>query len=127
MIAATLMQAMLVARVRAAIPEVAVFDAAPVRGHRPYVLIDTPALGDWGTKDAAGREGRVVVQAFDTGERPERLRDLAARVEAAVLSAPAELAGWRVASLVFLRGRIAREGEGRWVAVAEFRVRMLAV
>ncbi|KQN39747.1 hypothetical protein ASG37_07560 [Sphingomonas sp. Leaf407] len=120
------MQAMLVARVRAAIPEVAVFDAPPVRGLRPYVLIDTPALSDWGTKDAAGREGRVVVQAFDTGERPERLRDLAARVEAAVLGAPAELAGWRVASLVFLRGRLAREGEGRWVAVAEFRVRMLA-
>jgi hypothetical protein len=33
--------------------------------------------------------------------------------------------GWRIASLVFVRGRKVREGEGRWVAVSEYRVRML--
>ena len=32
--------------------------------------------------------------------------------------------GWAVASLAFLRGRIARDAQG-WTSVSEFRVRML--
>ncbi|MBD8679838.1 DUF3168 domain-containing protein [Sphingomonas sp. CFBP 13720] len=126
MIAATLVQAMLVERLRDALPDAAVFDAPPVRGARPYAVVETPVLTDWGTKDAAGREGRVSVLLYDAGERPVRLRDLAARAEAAVLDAPRALTGWRIANIVFLRGRVVREGEGRWIAAIEFRVRMLA-
>lgn len=125
MIAGTLLQAMLVARLKATLTTASVFDAPPVRGARPYVVVDTPVLSDWGTKDAAGREGRVVVQLFDGGEVPVRLRDIAAAAEVAVLSAPSVLAGWRVVSLSFLRSRVLREGDG-WVGALEFRVRMLA-
>ncbi|MEP9400387.1 tail completion protein gp17 [Sphingomonas silueang] len=127
MIAGEALQAMLVAELAAALDGVAVFDAPPVRGARPHALIDMPVLTDWGTKDAAGREGRVVVQLFDSGERPVRLRGLAAAAEAAVLAAPGAVAGWRIVSLVFLRSRLLREGDGRWMAGIEFRVRMLAV
>lgn len=125
MIAGTVLQAMLVARLRAVLTIASVFDAPPVRSSRPYVVVDTPVLTDWGTKDAAGREGRVVVQLFDGGEVPERLRNLAAAAEVAVLSVPAVLAGWRVVSLSFVRSRVLREGGG-WVGTLEFRVRMLA-
>lgn len=125
MIAGTLLQAMLVARLKAALPNASVFDAPPVRGARPYAVVDMPVLSDWGTKDAAGREGRVVVQLFDDGEVPVRLRSLAAVAEGAVLSAPAGLAGWRIVSLVFVRSRVVRDGKG-WVGSVEFRVRMLA-
>ena len=124
-IAGTLLQAMLVARLRGVLTMASVFDAPPVRAARPLVVVDTPVLTDWGTKDAAGREGRVVVQLFDGGEVPVRLRELAAVAEGAVLSAPAGLAGWRVASLSFVRSRVLREGDG-WVGALEFRVRMLA-
>jgi hypothetical protein len=125
MIAGTLLQAMLVARLRDVLTTASVFDTPPVRAGRPYVVIDTPVLTDWGTKDAAGREGRVVVQLFDGGEVPERLRGLAAAAEGAVLSAPAGLAGWRMVSVVFVRSRVLRAGDG-WVGALEFRVRMLA-
>ncbi|MGN5375284.1 DUF3168 domain-containing protein [Sphingomonas hankookensis] len=125
MIAGTMLQAMLVERLRAVLTTASVFDAPPVRGGRPYVVVDTPVLTDWGTKDAAGREGRVVVQLFDGGEVPERLRAIAAAAEGAVLSAPAALPGWRVVSVAFLRSRMLRAGDG-WVGTLEFRVRMLA-
>ncbi|WP_448662342.1 DUF3168 domain-containing protein [Sphingomonas sp. CJ20] len=103
-----------------------VFDAPPVRAARPYALIDEPVLVDWGTKDMAGREGRIAVRLFDSGERPVRLRTLAGAAEDAVAAmSPVLGEGWRVVSLVLLRSRILREGEGRWVASSEWRVRML--
>ncbi len=126
MIAGTLLQGMLVERLRAALPGTAVFDAPPVRAARPYAVVDAPVLTDWGTKDTAGREGRVAVLLHDAGERPVRLRELAAAAEGAVLDAPPVLAGWRIVSLIFVRSRLLREGEGRWIAGIEFRVRMLA-
>ncbi len=125
MIAGTLLQAMLVARLRGVLTGASVFDAPPVRSARPFVVVDMPVLSDWGTKDAAGREGRVVVQLFDDGEVPVRLRTLAAAAEGAVLAAPAALAGWRIVSLVFVRSRVVRDGKG-WIGSVEFRVRMLA-
>jgi hypothetical protein len=103
-----------------------VFDAPPVRAARPYALVEEAVLTDWSTKDMAGREGRVAVTLFDTGERPSRMRQLAAGVEDAVAAMPAMLGGgWRIVSLVLVRSRLVREGEGRWAATSEFRVRML--
>lgn len=126
-------QAILQAALKAALEEHAplagltgVFDAPPVRAARPYALIDEALLADWGTKDIAGREGRIGVRLFDSGERPVRLRTLAGAAEDAVAAMPAALGdGWRIASLTLLRSRIAREGDGRWVATGEWRVRML--
>jgi hypothetical protein len=104
----------------------AVVDAPPVRAARPYVVVDEAVLIDWGTKDLAGREGRLAVVAYDRGERPVRLRALAGTIEDAVAAMPRDLGqGWRVASLVLVRSRIVREGDDRWTAVVEWRVRML--
>lgn len=103
-----------------------VFDAPPVRGARPYALVEEAWLSDWGTKDMAGREGRFAVALFDAGERPARLRMLAGEVETAIEAMPREIGeGWAIASLVLLRSRISREGDGRWQSMSEFRVRML--
>ena len=105
-----------------------VFDAAPPRAVRPYALVEEAVLTDWGTKDLAGREGRLTVTLFDQGVSPRRLRGLVGEVEAAVLGLPRMLGeGWRVASLSAVRSRVVREGEGRWAALCEFRVRMLQV
>lgn len=104
----------------------AVFDGPPARGMRPYALIEEAWLTDWGTKDMAGREARIAVTLFDTGERPARLRALAGEIEAAIAAMPRAIGeGWRIASLVFVRGRVLREGEGRWAGTSDFRVRML--
>lgn len=105
-----------------------VFDAQPLRAVRPYAQVEEAVLTDWGTKDMAGREGRLSVTLFDQGAAPARLRVLIGEVERAVLGLPRELgAGWRVASLSVVRSRVLREGEGRWAALCEFRVRMLQV
>jgi hypothetical protein len=62
----------------------------------------------------------------DAGERPERLGALAEAAEVAVDALPRALGGWRVASVAFQRARVASEGQARWVAVLEWRVRVLA-
>lgn len=108
----------------------AIFDAPPVRAARPFAVIDETIVSDWGTKDMAGVEGRIAILLYDGGERPVRLRTLAGAVDAALDAMPRALgapssAEWRIVSLVPVRSRILREGEGRWTAMAEYRVRML--
>jgi hypothetical protein len=104
----------------------AVFDAPPVRAARPFAEVAEALLTDWSTKDMAGREGRIAIVLRDAGERPVRLRDLAGAVDAAVEALPRDLPeGWRIASLVPVRSRIVREGEGLWAGTNEYRVRML--
>ena len=104
----------------------AIFDAPPARGLRPYALVEEAMLADWSTKDMAGREARIAVTLFDSGERPTRLRRLAGEVDSAIEAMPRAIGtGWRIVSLAFARGRTLRDGEGRWASVSEFRVRML--
>ena len=121
-------QAMLQAAVVAALDGLdvtGVFDAPPVRCALPYAVAEEAVLADWGTKDMAGREGRLAVLLYDGGERPVRLRVLAGAAEDAVSGMAREIGeGWRVASLVFVRSRVLRDGV-RWVAVSEWRIRIL--
>ena len=126
MSARELAQAAGVAALRAARGEAAaVFDAPPVRAALPHVVVEQPELVDWSSKDWRGREGRIVVAAYDGGERPVRLRALAAAIEDAVAAVPAVLGdGWRVANLRFVRSRVARAAGDRWVATSEFVVRV---
>ena len=103
----------------------AVFDHPPAGAGLPHVQVEEPVLVDWGAKQLTGREARLTVRVHDRGERPERLRTLMAAAEAAVVAMPPALdGGWRVASLVFVRGGGRRAGDGRWTGSAEFRVRM---
>ncbi len=103
-----------------------VFDAPPPRAATPHALIGEAQLSDWGTKDMAGREARVVVTLHDAGESPARLRRLAGELETAMVAIPRAIGGgWELASRVLLRARIERKGEGRWIATSEWRLRML--
>ena len=105
-----------------------IFDAPPGRAIRPYALVEEAVLTDWSTKDLTGREGRLSVVLFDEGERTARLRGLMEQVVDAVAGVPRELGeGWRVASLVFVRSRVVKDGERRWAGIVEFRVRVLRV
>lgn len=103
-----------------------VFDAPPPRAATPHALIGEALLSDWGTKDMAGREARVVVSLHDAGESPARLRRLSGELETAVAGMPRAIGGgWDLASRVLLRARIERKGEGRWIATSDWRLRML--
>jgi hypothetical protein len=102
-----------------------VFDAGPVRGGVPHVVVEEPVLADWGASGLTGQEGRLVVTLADEGERPVRLRALLAAVEAAVPDTPRLLGkGWRIANLRLVRSRLATTAPGRWRGTAEFVVRL---
>ncbi len=103
-----------------------VFDAPPTRATRPYLLIDDPVTTDWSTKDQDGRELRTSVLVRDSGSSRQRVRALAADVEAAIAAMPAAPGGgWRIASRVLVRSRVVDEDASGVVAVVEHRVRML--
>lgn len=103
-----------------------VWDGADGRGTVPYAVLRDVIASDWGTKDRAGREVRVGVTIRDEGEAPARATALAAAAEAALLDLPRGLTGWRVASVVPVRSAVLAEGQGRWAALIDVRVRVLA-
>lgn len=102
-----------------------IFDGPPARARFPYVAIGEAVSADWGTKTALGREVRVAVTIWDDGLRPGRLHALMSEAETAIEAMARELNGWRVASLVFLRSRVARDAGGAWAGLVEYRVRVL--
>lgn len=104
-----------------------IYDGPPPRAAFPYVSIAGGATSDWSTKTATGRELRFALTVWDDGEEALRLHMLMAEAEAAVVSVPRDLPGWRVASLVFTRSLIARDPAGPWAGLIEHRVRMLTV
>jgi Protein of unknown function (DUF3168) len=103
-----------------------VYDGPPPRAAFPYVSIGDGPVSDWSTKTATGREVRLALTIWDDGEEAARLHDLIGHVEDAVAALPRDLAGWRIASCVFMRSMIARDAAGPWAGLAEYRVRMLS-
>lgn len=104
-----------------------VFVGPPVRASPPWIEVAEALSGDWGTKDARGREVRVAVIVRDATELPDRLGMLSDAAERAIEAMPRLLDGWRVASVAFVRARTAGDGPGRWMALSEYRVRVLEI
>lgn len=120
---ATALQAALVAAVGTV---VTTFDAPPVRAALPHAVVEDAVLARWGGAGIDGREGRVRIALHDAGERPVRLRALAAEVEAVVTALSGAIdGGWRVVALRLVRTRIVKSGGGdRWAATGEFAVKI---
>jgi hypothetical protein len=102
-----------------------VYDGPPLAAAFPYASVETGPESDWSHKSGAGRELRLSILVHDKGERPARLRTIAAAVEAAAAEIGPELAGWRLISLVFLRGAMLRQAGAAWTAAIEYRARLL--
>ncbi len=103
-----------------------VFDGPPPRAPFPFVSIGDGLSSDWSTKTATGREIRISLTVWDDGESAIRLHQLMAHVEDAVAALPRDLAGWRIASCVFLRSFVTRNPVGAWAGVVDYRLRVLA-
>ena len=63
---------------------------------------------------------------WDDGESATRLHQLIGHIEDAVAALPRDLAGWRIASCVFLRSFVARNPAGAWAGVVDYRIRILS-
>lgn len=103
-----------------------IFDAPPGRGAIPLAMIEPPVVVDWGASGVEGSEIRATATIRTQGESPERTQTLAGHAEHAIRTMPRALAeGWSVASVVLVRNRIQREGERRWAAMIDIRVRSM--
>lgn len=111
------------------IRELGVYDGPPVQAVVPNAVVEVGPETDWSHKSGLGRELRVAVTLRDDGERPARLRRLIGEAEAVLETIPAQLPGWQLVTLRFLRSRLLRESgkAPHWAAVIEYRARMLAV
>ena len=103
-----------------------VFEGPAVKASPPYVELGEMLVSDWGTKDRAGRELRLVVTLRDRAEGSGRIQALADLAEAAIAGLPLDLPGWRVASVALIRTRILRTAPSAWGAAIEHRIRLLA-
>jgi hypothetical protein len=102
-----------------------VFAGPAVKATMPYAELGELLVGDWGAKDLRGFELRPVILIRDATDTPARLHALVAAADAAMAALPRDLGGWRIASLVLVRQRVARAGPGQWEASADYRVRMI--
>lgn len=99
-----------------------VFDAAPARARVPFGVVGEPVLLPWPASGVEGWEARVTLVLSDEGERPVRLRTLAAAAEGVAL--PLVIEGWRVAGWRLVRSRMVRGSGGRWTATLEWVARV---
>ncbi len=119
------MRAAVLARLRERVAVTRVFEGAGVKGTVPFLSVREWAVANWGTKDRAGRELRIGVVVRDEGESGARAAMLAAEAEAALLSLPS-VPGWRLVTAVPVRSVLLQEGAGRWAALVDVRVRIMA-
>ncbi|WP_010161248.1 DUF3168 domain-containing protein [Sphingomonas sp. PAMC 26617] len=93
MSAESVLQAAVLANLRAVAGLNGVYVGPPVRATPPFAELGELIAVDWGAKDRAGRELRVLVTLRDAGETAVRLAALAASVGAAIEALPRDLTG----------------------------------
>jgi hypothetical protein len=106
----------------------AIVEEAPSRTALPWLALTASASADWSTKSGAGREIRVALELQYHGDDPLSESSLVAAIEQRVESLPADqtTAGFRIASLMFLRAKAEQREEARRALRLEYRVRILA-
>ena len=111
------------------IERLGVFAAPPLQAAVPWACVEAGPERDWGHKSGVGRELRLAVTIRDRGESGARIARLLGEAEAAVAGLAA-VPDWQLVTLVLLRSMTVppRRGgaEAEWLALAEFRARMLA-
>lgn len=126
MSAGTELQAAAVASLEAVAELGSVHDGPPVQAVAPYAVVETGPEADWSHKSGMGREVRLAITIRDEGERPGRLRRLIGEVEDA-LAGLAAVPGWQLVTMHFLSSRTAKDRQGAWIGLVEFRARLLAL
>lgn len=92
----------------------------------PHAWIAEASGTDWGAKDRAGREVRLMLMLADRGDAA-RLQALCTAAVAALTALPRPIDGWDHAGPRVLRTRIGQRRDGMRVATVELRVRLLAI
>ena len=104
-----------------------IYDGTPDKASPPMVVVGEGIGTDWATKDRPGRELRIGIIIEDNLETHARIGSIMPLVDAAMLGLAGTVGAWRVGSLVMTRSRLLRTGAGRWNAVMDYRIRVLAL
>ncbi len=92
----------------------------------PQAGVEAGTAGDWSTKDAVGREVRVVVTVRVARGQALRLPMMMTAAEAVGSMLSGDLGGWHVGSAVLVRSRSVDAADGTKAATIEHRVRVLS-
>jgi len=103
-----------------------VYDGFPVKATPPMLVVGDVLGGDWAVKDRPGRELRIGITIEDDIETPTRISTIMPLTDAAVQRLNGTVAGWQVGSLRMVRSRLLRSNRGRWNALMDYRIRVLA-
>jgi hypothetical protein len=106
----------------------AIVEEAPIKTTLPWLALTASASTDWSNKSLRGREIRVALELNYRGYTQLAETDLIGAIEARMESLPADqsAAGFRIASLTFLKARAEQRGEALRSLVLEYRARVLA-
>lgn len=104
----------------------AVVEEAPTRTALPWLAIAASASADWSAKDRAGREVRIALELHCRGDAPGTAASLTAGIEGRIATLPAQQAGFRVVSAMFLRARAEQRAANTRAILIEYRFRLLA-
>ncbi|WP_298174090.1 DUF3168 domain-containing protein [Novosphingobium sp.] len=106
----------------------AIVEEAPIKTALPWLALTASASTDWSNKSLRGREIRVALELNYRGYAQLAETDLIGAIEARMESLPADqsAAGFRIASLTFLKARAEQRGEALRSLVLEYRARVLA-
>ncbi|MGE4429139.1 MAG: DUF3168 domain-containing protein [Sphingobium sp.] len=103
-----------------------IHDGAPVKATPPTLVLTECSSTDWGCKDRPGRDVRISMTIEDDLDAATRISGIMSLAEAAVERLASPIAGWRIGSLNLVRSRLLRTNAGRWNAVIQHRIRVLA-
>jgi hypothetical protein len=102
-----------------------IYDGPPSRAAFPYLSISSGGAADWSTKDILGREIRLALTLFDSGDSAARLHALIDAVEQALVPPLENGPDWQIVAFDFLRTRVLRDALAPWSGLIEYRVRLL--
>ncbi len=101
-----------------------IFDGVPARASAPHVSVGGAEGHDWGTKDVAGREVRLVLVLAGVGAAAGD--EAAGRIEALVPALRGDAGAWRIVGARVVRTRFGFAKDGGWRHEMVVRCRCLA-
>ncbi len=103
----------------------AITEEAPSRVAAPWLAIAASASVDWSTKDRRGREVRVAFELHCRGDAPGTAFEIMLAIQERIEALPSPQAGFAIASLAYLRGRIEQRRANARAVLIEYRFRLL--
>ncbi len=104
-----------------------VHDGFPAKATPPTLMVGDCTGSDWAVKDRPGRELRIALTIEDDRETSNRIGGIMPVVDAAVQGISGTVGSWQIGSLILVRSRLLRTNAGRWNALIDYRIRVLAV